>query len=84
MLVQKPFAWDRDEIMRALHCDYTKRADVLRDVEQALEDNSFTEEWDRLVLDNPCADDNLTVLNEAVGAVAKNILEDKHTHTHQI
>ena len=26
VLVQKPFAWDRDEIMRALHCDYTKRA----------------------------------------------------------
>ena len=42
VLVQKPFAWNRDEIMRALHCDYTQRADLLRDVEQALEENVFT------------------------------------------
>ena len=52
----------------------------LKDVEQALEKNEFTEEWDRLVLDNPCADDNWTVLNEAVDALATNMLEEKHTH----
>ena len=26
VLVQEQFAWDRDDIMRALNCDYTKRA----------------------------------------------------------
>ena len=70
-LVQKPFAWDRDSMMRALHCDYGKRADFLREVEEALGGREEKEEWDKLVNDNPCSDDKWSCLNDIIGRIAK-------------
>ena len=70
-LVQKLYAWDRDSMMRALHCDYGKRADFLRDVEDALGEREEKEEWDKLVNDNPCPDDKWSCLNDIIGRIAK-------------
>ena len=65
--------------MRALHCDYGKRADFLRDVEETLGGKEEKEEWDRLVNDNPCPDDNWSCLNDIIGRIAKQTFWQKDT-----
>ena len=75
VLDEKPFRWDRDGIMRALNSSYVKTEEFSAEVEVALAASDTHAEWERLIEQDPCADEKWTRLNKVVGIVAKRHFE---------